>query len=317
MGPVAHGPAAPGGDSSSAPSGEVSEQAACICPLQGGLTGAWFTHLPVTFQKTTNPIPVYASGCQLSCADGQPLIGTHTLTPESWSVENPNLITGSTAWVLFGRELQHGSQLEQQFTPIIPAIGSGLIHLARMLVADQPRNDVQGCETSCKGSTFCKSMPVEEKDVLGLRHLYASLASKPSTIKKSELLSMFGMPNDECKRQDTLIAWGTRTNTGDICHLGPVIPSLGIRLSIEIPSVLSGRLSEQNGTISLDLSDANEKPTLQILPIERSNKTQVENAKYLQFDWGGDVKTVFGNATQITFGVGERGSCLRAQLSSN
>ncbi|WP_145832123.1 hypothetical protein [Bradyrhizobium huanghuaihaiense] len=231
------------------------------------------------------------------------LTGKMNLAPQSWN-KTDNFVSGRSSWSVFGK-LVDRSSLEPA-PQLIPASKFAVIrlnHLRRLMTPAAFTNDYPGCTAACEaGSPYCFRKELSGIEASGLRQLHKYLLKNPQAISAGDLMGMFSLKSDPCARGDTAISKGILSNAGDVCTLEGEIPALNITGRIQIPSSLEGKYQLNGvGVALLEFEDRDRRPKLSF------------SDKYVNADWGGDIKSVFGSNNDIGFSVGEK-SCLSFKL---
>lgn len=303
--------------------GGQSLNTTCICQHDQGWVGAWFTTRPSSYGTFNANVSVNASSCSWTGLCGPPnggvsfLTGSMTVKPEQWdSRTNPQ--TGYTIWRLLGPRVAQRSEIlrsvPSQFADYVTSYEARRTREGRLLVQSTIPNDAAGCSILCsQNNIYCRSFPLNSQNELSLRSLVRKMTDTQTVIKASELETMFQTGDGGCGRGDTSIANGSIENIGSQCSLRADIPNSNLIAEITVPSILRGSIADRDGRVSVDFRGGDATPSLRFKPRDPTNPNQVSNARLVDADWGGDIKSVYGSQTYIGFSVGDQ-SCLRAVM---
>jgi hypothetical protein len=316
-------------------SGSGFDQAACVCQYSSGRVGAWFRYAPSTYGRVPTNISVVAPTCQdltvcelTKTGDDSDqytfFTGRMEMSVSSWQ-QITNFQTGGQSWTAYGQITQRKALLDHKsFTPryftsaqdVAMSFGIGLRHLQRLVQAKRD-NSIQGCRATCSAhdSNYCHSQQVLGSDATGLRELRAFLQTKPDAIPASTLLAMFGIQSDPCKRGDTTLRDGIITNSTaseGSCTLISTVPEHHLSLTIDVPLFLEGSYVSDGQSFEATFSNPETRPRLHFVSLD-DDPANVKNARYLDHDWGGDIKHVFSDPGIVGFSVGDS-SCVQADM---
>jgi len=177
------------------------------------------------------------------------------------------------------------------------------LHLMRVAAAAPLDNSIATCEQECSsGSPFCLRLKIHSAEQAGLLRLRQTIMGHASVIKSSDLLAMFNINSDPCKRSDTSFENGKVANQGETssCTLETQLPDSS--LSIKVPELLEGEWVANGSEVRARFDNAQTRAHLEFT-----------NA-LLNEDWGGDITGVFSTGSNIGFSVGTK-SCIRADLN--
>jgi hypothetical protein len=203
-----------------------------------------------------------------------------------------------------GGPCQGWSGGELNYSPVPQGFSPGFPRVLRMAVA-ATTDPVATCRLACDGvrrpeSPACVQLRVLGREQPGLRRLQQLTATNPSSIKASEIRTMFNFPSDPCRRGDTTFRDGIVVNVGNgTCEMVTQLP--GSNVTILVPELLQGKWTAGPSGVQAIFDDAQTRATLHFSNLD------------LDADWGGDIVGVFSERDYIGFSIGSK-SCIRAAL---
>jgi hypothetical protein len=225
----------------------------CICHniSSDGNYWAFFKYQPLSF-GSRSPVRLSSNTCtDVTVCDSSytTVHGTMTILDPHWG-SRMNPVTGYTAWFVYGSRT--AASLEQNYSPV-PR--HALASFLPVLIANAANNfhaTIPTCKQECDaGGASCLRLVLPVELSKSLRTLKSALTFSPK-IDESDMLQMFQVAGDPCKRGDTVE--GLLQNVGQgACEL--TAEALG-GLHVRVPEVLTGKVTHDGGTIAVTFDDA-------------------------------------------------------------
>jgi hypothetical protein len=242
------------------------------------------------------------------CVYCNPNILDHT---RSWTGRSERIDGGPCAnFSLNGKaELQLSQGLNElgsrnfQYSRIPFGLAATLSHVMRVASTPPANNDPDTCKQVCDArSPYCLRVSIGSSEQEGLRRLQQALLANPSSIKKADIMAMFGQGSDECERDDVSLAGGLVTNSSKnpgFCNLTTELPNSS--LAIQLPQTMHGEYRRSRSRVVAVFTDPATRARLFL------------SDQQLNSDWGGDIVAAYSEGDYVGFSVGTN-SCLRASL---
>lgn len=179
---------------------------------------------------------------------------------------------------------------------------AGVLMIALMspwlcLAADQ---SCAACDVA--DSPYCLKLSSDEGNGASFKQLYVRFASgSHADISPPDLMRMFNLTSDPCKRSATRYAAGKWTNTGTYCRLTASFAISSLKTTVNTVLIVPDRLSLSTQTSGAVITAIPDSPA-PLLKFADKN---------LDRDWGGFVEKVTADASRIMFKV--RSGCIQVK----